>query len=77
MLLNEALTKTEIRNRYEADAQKQQEAELVRIATRNRLSVVGGAWDWAIAGLDRLAEKGSYAVRSALAGLSRPNEECC
>ena len=77
MLLNEVLTETEIRVRYENEARKQQEAMLARIATRNRLAGVDATWASITAGLDRLAEKGSYAVRSVLTGPSRPNEECC
>ncbi len=77
MLLNEVLTRTEVKMRYEEGAREQQEGELVRIVTRNKPSGFEAARASVSAGLDLLAKRGSNAVRAALARPSQPNEDCC
>lgn len=69
--------KTEIRMRDEEATRQYEMDRLAHIVTRTNATGVGGAWASVTAGLGRLTEMGSQAVRSALTKPSRPNEECC
>lgn len=77
MLFQEALKKIELERKHERGIREQEMQDLARIATRNRPSAVGRAWASTTAGLGRLAERGSQAVRSALTEPSDPSEQCC
>ena len=69
--------KTEIRMRDKEATRQYEMDRLAHIVTRNNATGVGGVWASVGAGLGRLTEMGSQAVRSALTKPSRPNEECC
>lgn len=68
---------TEVRMKHERLAREKEMHDLAQIATRNRPSAVGATWASFAARLDRLAKRGSHAVRSVLTRPSEPSEQCC
>ncbi len=69
--------RAEVRMKHAELVRAREMHELAQIATRNRPAAVGTAWGSFATGLDRLAKRGSQAIRDALTGPSRPNEQCC
>jgi hypothetical protein len=69
--------RAEVRMKHEEFAREQEMEKLARIATQNRPTAVGKTWASVATELDRLAKRGSHAIRSVLAGPSEPSEQCC
>jgi hypothetical protein len=69
--------RAEVRMKHEELAHAKQMHGLAQIATGGRASALDRLWVSVTVGLNRLAESGSRAVRSALVGPSEPSEQCC